>query len=386
MGVIASHIHPFRFRRTRPFAREVGRKADEMSAIGPTMRDLQMITGLLFAAYNTAISKVPVEFRPLNATTIASDETSLAGHFACWVKAGRNTFLLTPPLVEMLQHTNLDGVRLADIELPFKTFYLGFGDAYPGKLPGPPNRIDGAYIEEYGGVISITLTSRRLDVSNESSASWPFNRDRYGFVILDLKDKSRSLTEALDDWVAAYTARETGDDDALDAAAAMFAEQGIRLERPKVRACDEASAYMTEARAEIAAALGLVANALCYLGAEPELSGPELPDDAPPAQAQAFMAGSGSAHKTAKAQLLDRGISVVRWLGPRVPHSKNLNAHGATKAAHWRSGHWRRQAYGPGWSLRRLKWIAPVMVGNETPSPSRDRVYLVDVTHQPTAK
>jgi hypothetical protein len=34
-------------------------------------------------------------------------------------------------------------------------------------------------------------------------------------------------------------------------------------------------------------------------------------------------------------------------------------------SAHWRRGHWRRQAYGPKSGLRRFQWIAPYHVGQE---------------------
>ena len=36
--------------------------------------------------------------------------------------------------------------------------------------------------------------------------------------------------------------------------------------------------------------------------------------------------------------------------------------------AHWRKGHWRMQAFGPGFGERKIVWIAPAMVaGNPEP-------------------
>jgi hypothetical protein len=383
MSVNADHIHPFRFRRTRPFARIMGKLAQENPSGFISENELNRIADVVIPQYNDHIAKVPVDDRP-GGTTVVMEELSLATHFLMWVRNGRNTFLLTPALVEMLQRTDMEGVRLEDITLPFKCLYLSFGDAFGGRLPGDESRIDGAYIEDYGDAITVTVTSRRLDASTNSSVTWPFNRDRYFFFTLDMSDKSQTLSAAFDAGVASYLKETAGawEDTFTEELQQASIEMGVKMLRPVQSAHEITREYVLSAREEVEAAVALIGNALCYLSAEPEVSEPDLPGDTPFAQAQAFMAGTGSAHKTAKAQLLDQGISVIRWLGPRSSpgdaHRANVIAGtGATKIAHWRRGHWRRQPYGPAHSLRRLKWIAPMMVGGEA-GDQRDRVYLVD--------
>jgi hypothetical protein len=47
-------------------------------------------------------------------------------------------------------------------------------------------------------------------------------------------------------------------------------------------------------------------------------------------------------------------------------------------ATHWRCGHWRRQAFGPGRSLRKLIWVMPVRVGvKDTDDGDTGHLYLV---------
>jgi hypothetical protein len=47
-------------------------------------------------------------------------------------------------------------------------------------------------------------------------------------------------------------------------------------------------------------------------------------------------------------------------------------------ATHWRRGHWRRQAFGPARSLRKLIWVMPVKVGSrDTADGDTGHLYLV---------
>src|SRR3546814_190555 len=151
MQISSVDIHPMRYMRTRPFARQVmqlyrrriGRRC-------PTAADLTAISNLLTTQYNDAIMRVPRENRSARATRLLVEEASIAMHVGAFTEWGRNVFLLPPPAIALLERTDLKGVCGGDVKLPFRVFYVGFGIAFGGALPGPPNRIDGAYVIELG--------------------------------------------------------------------------------------------------------------------------------------------------------------------------------------------------------------------------------------------
>lgn len=103
-------------------------------------------------------------------------------------------------------------------------------------------------------------------------------------------------------------------------------------------------------------AMKLVANALLYLS--------QYPDDVETAwQAQG---------KTLSRAQND-GFTIIRKVG-KLFEQEEAKGTGSSPAPHLRRAHWRRQAYGPGLSQRKLMWIraARVLGGNQ-----RERTYLV---------
>jgi hypothetical protein len=58
-----------------------------------------------------------------------------------------------------------------------------------------------------------------------------------------------------------------------------------------------------------------------------------------------------------------RPIVAAKWIGRsyRLRREPGVGSHAAPRM-HWRNGHWRRQPYGEGATLRKLIWIEPVLV------------------------
>lgn len=54
-----------------------------------------------------------------------------------------------------------------------------------------------------------------------------------------------------------------------------------------------------------------------------------------------------------------------RWLGRtyRSPRGSSGGVAHRSPVVHWRKGHWRSQAYGPGWQEHRPIWIEPTLIG-----------------------
>src|SRR3546814_3519528 len=98
MQISSVDIHPMRYMRTRPFARQVmqlyrrriGRRC-------PTADDLTAISNLLTTQYNDAIMRVPRENRPARATRLLVEEARIATPVGALPEGGRQEVLFPPP-------------------------------------------------------------------------------------------------------------------------------------------------------------------------------------------------------------------------------------------------------------------------------------------------
>ena len=372
-------IHPVRYMRNRPFARRVTQMYMSMGGRrGPTSKALELITDVVVRYFNDAIKKRPFEQRPARATRLLSEESSLAAHVAAYVAHGRNTFLLSPELVAMLDRTELDGVRAADINLPFDVFYISFGDAFEACLPGPPNKIDGAYINQTGSLpLQVLITSRRADVQSNRSNDWPFSRDRYFYAPLDNKDRERTLGE-------------------LVAAAVEKGEIQLKAELPKpendnfheseipgLYVCDvrhetekEHVEYIQQGLGAFRRALALAMNAICYMTAtSDEQRTPSYPEDAPADLVRALESVRPAERQRANAKLLDQGYVPIYFLRDENRVRTPAEQTGREVSTHWRRGHWRRQAAGPGRATRLLRWIRPTLVRADKGDATTGHIY-----------
>ncbi|MTJ93587.1 MAG: hypothetical protein F8N36_12085 [Desulfovibrio sp.] len=374
-NIVSSHIHPMRYMRNRPFARKAMQLYRRMVGRGiPTMEALQAITGLMMPAYNDGIMSLPFEKRPERPTAMITQEMSLAMHVGAFVEHGRNIFFLEPHIVELLDRTDLTGVRCCDIRLPFDSFHISFGDAFDGCLPGPPNKIDGAYITthpQHGGSFQVVVTSRRLDVRNPDKPNrWPLSRDLYFYAPLDISDPEATIEDAVRKAVVSGEIKIQQTALAPDDDAVVETQSGPVLVRDVRHLTDaDETAWTREALPTFRRALALVVNALCYLNAtEEDGEERELPDDAPPDLKAQWKSPKVNLRDRAKAGLLERGFIpvVVRKSAPgQHGNEPGAGGEGRPVEAHWRRGHWRRQPYGQGRALIKLKWIRPTLVASD---------------------
>jgi len=122
-------------------------------------------------------------------------------------------------------------------------------------------------------------------------------------------------------------------------------------------------------------AMKLVANALLYLSQYPEDSEPAWQEGTPRGYMEKYQ--RQSADPKARAKTLSRaqheGFTIIRKVG-KLFEQMEAGGEGESPSPHLRRAHWRRQAYGPKLSLRKLMWIRAVRVlgGNQ-----RERPYLV---------
>lgn len=117
------------------------------------------------------------------------------------------------------------------------------------------------------------------------------------------------------------------------------------------------------------AALRLAINALCYLTAYPDDVRREWPDGTPDRLRLQATSGSEKERGRARSKLEALGYIPVHicGVGMTASESAGWRAPLSLHTNHWRRGHWRQQAYGEKWSLRKLIWVMPVLVNAAQP-------------------
>jgi hypothetical protein len=339
---------------------------------------LQSVGDLIVKQFNA----LPREQRFRQPTRVISQEGSLACHVGAFTVHGRNIFLLSPDLTEMLSRTDLHGVHAGDLRMPFPTFYVSFGDSFDGSLPGPPNQIDGAYLTAFSNdSLQVLVTSRRLDVRPDRAKRWPFSRDLYYYTPLDTSDPDRTFDKLIRQAVETKEISvepeliEPDGDIVLGTGTRQILVRDVRHETQA-----EHAEYMREGLAAFGRALSLGVNAVCYLNASSDEGATEVgyPDDAPTELVKGVNSERRSTRNSATAGLLDKGFMQVYLIGRSVRVSDETEgSNGREVSTHWRRGHWRRQPVGPSRSERRLTWVRPALVRADKGEATAGHVYRV---------
>jgi len=362
-------LHPIRYRRGRPHAREIGRATSGTNATPTPWHDQTIVQAVMHRIQRTHNAYLDRQGRTHlggGAMQLVIDEMLISlvwgQHRAC----GATNFVLTPALAQLLSFTDLDGVRMDDLTAPFTSLYVHFGGADVGALPGPPNQIDGAYLRATGPTAwQVVFTSELLG----KDENWPATPAPFLEFILHWDRVDQGLIGVFRKAIARLMAVEqTG---VVGGKSAVFS--GVIV---------QSDDYLAQAAPRCEVAMRLLANAVCYIGADPEISDAQYPADFPETLRSGLAASSKSERQRANAQALDEGFQLIRWLGPRharaFGHERGLLNTSPDRRQHWRRGHWRRQPYGPGRLKKRLIWVRPCFVGGIDDLNPPDRAYLVE--------
>lgn len=389
-------LHPTRFLRQFPEAREIIRREVNQCRNGLLSYDaFQRVTDACMTAYNRALDKLPFEKRP-ETTDVAVNAVGTIAHLVSFAAGGRNSFWLPPQLTALLGRTDLDDIRLADMHLPFRCFYLGFAGGLDVGLPGEPNVIDGAYVESLAGGsesdatpgLSFYVTSRRTDGPHRGPGAWIVGHEPHFFAPLALESPSDTLQDALDRAVAKHDIGLVPDREALERLRKGVEDarrDGLPVDIPALSGYERSALFNEAALPTARNVLALLCNALCLLSTQPALGAPEWPKQAPPSLVDAVVtATTPKRRRTAAGRLAEDGYFSGRKIefhvGSAETGSDDIadgSAPGHEVAAHWRRGHWRRHPCGPGLSQRRLIWIRPVLVRQDRGEPAIGHLYAI---------
>lgn len=396
MSFDVDDLHPMRFLRKLPEAKTIVRREVNHCHSGLLTSDsFQRVADAIMTVYNRSLDKLPFDKRPAT-TDVAVATISTIAHIVAFAAGGRNSFWLPADLVSLLGRTDLRDIRLSDIRLPFRCFYLGFDGGLDVGLPGEPNIIDGAYVENFARgpdnhtvtSLSFYITSRRTDGPHHGSDAWILGHEPHFFAPLTLSSPNDTLQDAVSSAVTANDISLRPDAEALADLREGVEEarnDGFSVGSPVLSGYERAALFNQEAYPTARNVLALLCNALCLLSSELALGPSEWPKQAPPSLADAVVgSNTPKRRRTATGRLAEDGYFSVRKLAFQVSAGGQAGdgdadpgSVGREVTAHWRRGHWRRQPHGPALSERRLIWIRPVLVRQDRGEPATGHLYAV---------
>lgn len=274
--------------------------------------------------------------------------------------AGSRIVQFDAALTTEFHHTDVDGMTLDDMDLPWESLYLAFDGPDAPARTGMP--IDGALVtmtrpDPAAGIEGL-LAIRPLMTPAEP---WTTPDRQTTWTVMatgrDGKDLRTEFAESAGEVIGL---------------ASEF-ERTAPFEMDRERRDDMEAFRRNQMRspAMLEALVNLAVNALLYLSQRPSLIEGWQPGA--PAKLLERAAIPGRQGEKASRELTYAGWARIHHLG--VP----AQGDGHFVRAHWRRGHWRRQAHGPRMSLRRLVRIAPMLVGGDRGEANRQhRVVRID--------
>lgn len=381
----ADDLHPMRvLRRLRggaAFARAEARTIGDL----PTMQNVGRQMNFVIARYNDALTHMPFDDRPAN-NDVAMGMANEFSFAVLFVAGGRNCFMVPANLVSMLMRTDAAQVKVGDIELPFRRFYIAFEGGLSFGLPGSPNRVDGAYVVLNGRKLGLFVTTRSTTAADGGLMQRILHPEPRFLAYLDLDDPDMMLDAAIEKAIADNEIGARPPDGAVENLHAGIEEQraaahemGVELQRPEISGFERDAAFTLEALPVGRRIIALLANVFCYLSTKPDLDKPAWPAQAPRSKVhEAKQAPTERRRAVAMDRLADMGLFAVRRLtfeGAPAASSRPTSGSSFDMTPHWRRGHWRRQPHGLAHAQRRLTWIKPVLVRGDLGETPKGRIY-----------
>lgn len=281
--------------------------------------------------------------------------------------SGENIFELRPVVLDLLRLSSIDEARVEKARLPFPFFYLHLGEGSKITFGGGTHLLDGIYVENlvyHGG--DRQLESTQIEQALQLILTTRKVGGHYA--------QRTSASEFLEDepTLQVYTSFETDAKFTTGIAGALkHVEKESLLHDPKARMFWES--------ASLQQALELMTNVLLFLSSEHHEVTWRYPSDAPANLVKnANDPGSPRMRSRSESKLQSLGFRRVHFIGDRLSDELTSKySTGELMSAHWRRGHWRAQAHGHGYSLRKNVWIMPTIVRSDLGDPTPRRIYGV---------
>ncbi len=310
---------------------------------------------------------------------VISAEMTAFQVFATFLAGGRVIFDLDPVLMSNLCVTDIDDVPCGALSFPAKSFYLHFGAK--SAVEEGAARVEGVFVDQIDdGRVAFHLAE--VDYGSTGFAYAEPVQELWG-PVMDFSDKDLAIEQALQQGLASmqesYSRSLAQFEKELERIRSMF--PGHDLEVPQ--AITELSPHRQEVMRK---ALRAAINAIFYLAhqddSQEDWSRDVDPDDLKELARHDLKPGT---RKTLENTLRNEGYRKVLFIGRRFAQSaqaievaKALGGHtGRTLATHFRRGHYRPQAYGEKWSLRKWIFVAPTVVNAHLAQDMPGKIYEV---------
>lgn len=364
-----SRYGPIRYEATRPYAVTLGKTFVAHANRGEAAR-LQFLNNEMIPLLRSASASIGKEKGPgpLQAEVV---NVQVFGGFHA---AGKVIFDITPGLFAALAMTDSDAIPCGEVPIPCDSFFIHFGDQ--DILSDEIGNFEGAFVTKVNGRLCVDLIKNSWGQSGFMSSD--VGQPLIG-ISVDLTDPTKPLPQALSDSIDDVIQKnESVLKQVADIEAQLYRQYGQVVKVPSpVHSLMKRKPLLTRA-------LSIIANILFYLECAPEDVTEDWGGDTPHEAKEALaMARSTGEAKTLGNTLTNAGYRKVRWIGRKfsmLATSRELYESlgtGKTLATHFRRGHIRPQAHGPQNSLRKLVFIAPVMV-NAGKGDVLGRVYQVE--------
>jgi hypothetical protein len=342
------------FARSRPYMAEFVRQIlppDGAKRAKPGL-------SLFYDAYLAKLAETPGGAKLITARLMREAQGGLV--HGEWFRSGSIVYDFDNTLIDALERSDPGEVRPADLNFPFDTMYIAFGSEHSIAFSNGA-KVTGAYVmNSPGHGLRVVLTAPQ-----PASTPW---FERYGeFFDTRILDAywDRPLDEAIENSLR---------DDQADLLRALEKEASLSAGPDASREIEKLIEHIAANRDAFRKAVQLIANGLCFITAYREDIRESWQPGTPEKWITKATKGTPKEIGRARSKLSAMGYRQVLRVGEQFGRLAASSPRGGT----WRRGHWRNQAYGPAFSLHRVRWIRPVAVlGGGAPESDEARVYEV---------
>lgn len=277
-----------------------------------------------------------------------------------YITFGENIFHIREKLVDMLSLTDVSEVRISDINLPFESFYIHYGQRGINLFDN--FQFIGSYISKFDIFGDESKVLGFLHVASKVPFLYPpdstekvvFEKEIYFFETLEYLP------------LEINTVKENYN--------SSWKDKSVNELPTAVR--EKWQPYIFDI-------YNLVINTLLYLSYVPDDIRYKFSDNTPKKIVdkihRAKDNGIDNVVERTESKASSMGYKKVRFVGEKVASNFRESKDGNSPSAHWRRGHWRRQPVGKNKSDKNLIWIKPTLVGtNKSSDVNIKHIYDVE--------
>lgn len=283
--------------------------------------------------------------------TCISQELQGALAWGDWAMKGKEVVHVDKDLTQAFSLSKCADMRISDVldSTPSST-YIHFDGAAELRLEVSPGAFfKGAYVISYPETALRIVLCANLPANSLLQDKW---QERY-----DLRVASKYF-----DLPAQEAVDYALSDDLQDIRIAMeqLEERNAMNEALSAKTLMD---RMSAGNQTFSKALALIMNALAYQKHYASDAATRWPENTPERLLNQVVNGTPKEKARSESKLWELGFVPVKYVGEAFAQTLIRNTEKGSVRAHWREGHWRSQAHGPQFSLRKLIWLRPTLVG-----------------------